>query len=102
MNRNFSLLKSHKTFDLVNQNKFNFKPNLFYSANLVKKNFGRDFHYEKDIEKKLKEKFENKNSQKLENASAQYANIRFDVIIDYLIYKFTHLRKLKTKNLQIF
>jgi hypothetical protein len=54
--------------------------NIFH---IIKRNFARrdDVNFESDIQQKLKEKFENKNSKtkKTQNVSEKYADIRFDV-----------------------
>lgn len=82
MKNNFSLLKTLKIFQLTNYKEIKFKSHLFYSSNINKKNFSRDFHSEKDIQNKLKEKFENKDPKNMGNVSSQYTDIRFDVRIN--------------------
>jgi len=84
MKNNFSLLRTFKFSHSSYHYEIKFISNPFYSTNFIKKNFSRDFHYEKDIENKLKEKFENKNQKNMGNVSSQYADIRFDVRINIL------------------
>lgn len=84
LNKGFNKDKSKHFLDLSHSYLIkytNISNNLFYTSNLTRRNFSRtDFFYESDIQKKLKEKFENKNAPKQDNLGARYTDIRFDKI----------------------
>ena len=79
INRQFSLNKTYTHKHPFKKKLQHLSQQVFSISYFPKKSFASDFHFESDIQKKLKEKFENKKSNKVENVAARYADIRFDV-----------------------
>jgi len=77
--RQFSLNKIHTQSHPFEKKFLNISKQKYSLSYFPKKSFASDFNFESDIQKKLKEKFENKKSNKVDNVAARYADIRFDV-----------------------